>query len=280
MSGTNSDLEYSDLNGYTIITSNVYKENIDKVLLMSKLTNDVQVCQCLPSEMCAQFCQNRDMFFECTLGHCPCGEKCVNQRIQKGLRTLVTRFATHEKGYGVKATTAIKKGTIIIEYIGEVITETTYKSRILTLYRDNLHSYCMQLHGEFVIDAHQKGNLSRFINHGCSPNCHIEKWVVDKLPRLVIVASEDIDIGEELLYDYNFFLYNPHGAARCSCGSFLCRKIIGKVLSLNFNEIISSFYIFSIFSSISSISLRKSHFQVQKYPRWVVKNVLKILLVK
>jgi hypothetical protein len=42
------------------------------------------------------------------------------------------------------------------------------------------HFYFMSLSSSEVIDACIKGNLGRFINHSCEPNCRTEK--VAKLP--------------------------------------------------------------------------------------------------
>jgi histone-lysine N-methyltransferase SETD2 len=34
----------------------------------------------------------------------------------------------------------------------------------------------LQVKSDAVIDLRRKGNLSRFINHSCRPNCEIQKW--------------------------------------------------------------------------------------------------------
>jgi len=55
------------------------------------------------------------------------------------------------------------------------------------------------VNGRWSRDAAVGGNLSRFINHSCRPNCWIE--VVDK--TIWIRASRTIRHGEELTYDYS-----------------------------------------------------------------------------
>lgn len=202
---------------------------------------EIQVCHCQPDENCGQNCENRAMFYECTAGHCPCTNNCTNQRIKKWRSILVSRFITSENGYGLKALETIGKDTMVIEYVGEVITEEEYMSRVTTKYENSKNFYCIQLQGNYVVDAHEKGNFSRFINHSCSPNCHIEKWLVDGLPRLIVVASSDIKPHEELTYDYNFVFYSPEGIQVCNCGAAECRKTIGEVQYINF-----MFYSFKI----------------------------------
>lgn len=55
-----------------------------------------------------------------------------------------------------------------------------------------------------VIDA-TKGSIARFVNHSCEPNCRVEKWKVNNLPRMALFAGDrGIMTGEELTYDYNF----------------------------------------------------------------------------
>ena len=53
-----------------------------------------------------------------------------------------------------------------------------------------------------VIDPTTKGNLARFINHSCDPNCISEKWHVLGETAIGIFARRDIAAGEELSFDY------------------------------------------------------------------------------
>ena len=44
---------------------------------------------------------------------------------------------------------------------------------------------------------------AKYMNHSCEPNCNLEQWAVDGLPRMCFFAIEDINSDEELTYDYN-----------------------------------------------------------------------------
>ncbi|KAL3120471.1 hypothetical protein niasHT_000589 [Heterodera trifolii] len=55
-----------------------------------------------------------------------------------------------------------------------------------------------------VIDATKKGNVARFINHSCQPNCYAKVLLVAGEKKTVIYSKRAIEKGEEITYDYNF----------------------------------------------------------------------------
>jgi histone-lysine N-methyltransferase SETDB1 len=66
--------------------------------------------------------------------------------------------------------------------------------------------------GIFVMDAHLKGNVSRFYNHSCSPNVFvqnvfIESWDV-RFPRVAFFTATNIKAGTELVWDYSYEVKN------------------------------------------------------------------------
>ena len=76
-------------------------------------------------------------------------------------------------GAGVYATTVIPKNKRIIDYAGEKISnqESLRRER---RYIKKGHIWCFKLTNRTVIDAGVGGNLARFINHSCRPNCYID----------------------------------------------------------------------------------------------------------
>lgn len=63
-----------------------------------------------------------------------------------------------------------------MEYVGEVLDYKTFKSRTKQYAKSGeSHFYFMALNADEVIDASYKGNISRFINHSCDPNCETQK---------------------------------------------------------------------------------------------------------
>ncbi len=53
-----------------------------------------------------------------------------------------------------------------------------------------------------MIDPTYKGNLARFINHSCDPNCITVKWNVLGEVCIGIFANRDIMEDEEFTFDY------------------------------------------------------------------------------
>lgn len=78
-----------------------------------------------------------------------------------------------------------------------------------------------------IIDA-TTGSMARFVNHSCSPNCKMVKWIVAGKPRMALFAGEKpIMTGEELTYDYNFDPFSAKNVQECRCGSANCRGFLG-----------------------------------------------------
>ena len=171
-------------------------------------------------------CINRATKMEC-LGDCGCGNACQNQRFQRRQYANVTVIKTDKKGFGLRANVDMRAGDFIFEYIGEVIGERDFRKRMLQYDKEGIkHFYFMSLtKGEFV-DATKKGNLGRFCNHSCNPNCFVDKWVIDDKLRMGIFAERKIKAGEELVFNYNVDRYGADPQP-CYCGEPNCSGFIG-----------------------------------------------------
>ncbi len=66
---------------------------------------------------------------------------------------------------------------------------------------------------------------TRWINHSCAPNTRVEgRWDPEAgITRTAWVALRDIEVGEELFYDYAFA---AEVAEPCNCGAAACRGLI------------------------------------------------------
>ena len=139
-----------------------------------------------------------------------------------GRRIQVRRSGVH--GKGVFAVAPIPKGTVIIEYKGEIITWPQALRRHPHDPHDPHHTFYFHIDDKHVIDAKYGGNAARWINHACEPNCEADE--VDG--RVFIKSLRPLKPGEELFYDYGLIIddrYTPKLKKQyeCRCGSRQCR---------------------------------------------------------
>jgi uncharacterized protein len=119
----------------------------------------------------------------------------MSTRRSQALAIIRRRSKIH--GWGVYASRNITKNTRVIDYAGEKISarESLKRER---RYLKAGHIWCFKLNRSWVRDAAVGGNIARFINHSCKPNCYVH--IVND--TIWIRASRTIRKGEELTYDY------------------------------------------------------------------------------
>ena len=148
----------------------------------------------------------------------------------------VRRSAIHN--WGLFVTRPVPKDGMVVEYMGQALRNSIADHKE-QMYEHGAFKgqggdcYMFRLDGECVLDATMRGNVARFINHCCTPNCY-SKVVVEPdaeplVPgsvrgHIVIFAARDLDMGEEVTYDYKF----PVEAAKivCHCGSPKCLGVM------------------------------------------------------
>ena len=218
-----------------ILAGQNYKRIKTNIFYDVKQSGDYETpaCHCKPptepgKPVCGKSCLNRMTFTECDPDSCPLGDRCSNMAIQKQKSSVtVQRFMTRDKGWGIKTRTSVVKGTFIMEYLGEVVTDKEFKRRMQTDYKHDSHHYCLHVGEGLVIDGYRMGGECRFVNHSCAPNCEMQKWSVNGVWRMALFSKVPIDINEELTYDYNFSWFDTREGQTCHCGAAECRGIIG-----------------------------------------------------
>lgn len=121
-------------------------------------------------------------------------------------------------GRGLFAKEDIPKGVCITEYFGRTLSqEEEYTSR---------SRYLFEVTKKKTIDGWYKGNVARYINHSCKPNCEVEIYK----KRVWVFAKRKIKAGEELGYDYGKSYFDaflkPIG---CRCTKCMSEKKWAKV---------------------------------------------------
>ena len=127
-------------------------------------------------------------------------------------------------GYGVFALRRIRKGTTVIEYLGDRVSHALANERYADKDPKDGHTFLFTIDAKTVIDAGVNGNEARFVNHGCHPNCQ----TVNTGRRIFIEALRTIQPGEELAYDYQIQRDDDDPADvdvifACHCGAKSCR---------------------------------------------------------
>ena len=132
-------------------------------------------------------------------------------------------------GLGGFARRDIPKGTRIIEYAGEKISNAEADRRYDDESMKRHHTFLFILNSRTCVDAAYEGNEARFLNHSCAPNCEalIERG------HIWIEALTDIPAGAELVYDYQYeddpeYTEEDLRFYACHCGAPNCRGTIVK----------------------------------------------------
>ena len=131
-------------------------------------------------------------------------------------------------GLGVFSSRSIRKGTRMIEYIGELIDKEESNRRGLELFEESQKTggasvYIFDLNESNDLDGNKPYNDARLINHSCEPNAEM----VNEDDHLWLFALRDIRPGEEITFDYGYdlehFMDHP-----CRCGTAGC---VGYIVS-------------------------------------------------
>jgi len=133
---------------------------------------------------------------------------------------VVRRSSIHNRGLYARA--AIEEGEYIVEYRGEKITKAESERRALSQQARGQKNrsgqvYIFELNKRYDLDGNKPGNVARFANHSCEPNCE----AVNYRGRIWFVAVKDISPGDELTFDYGYALENALDHP-CKCGSSSC----------------------------------------------------------
>ncbi|XP_035524101.1 N-lysine methyltransferase KMT5A-A [Morone saxatilis] len=134
-------------------------------------------------------------------------KKHIDDLITKGIEEGMEVQQIEGKGRAVFATRCFRKGEYVVEYHGDLLQITDAKKREAE-YALNPATGCYMYYFQYLcktycVDATKEtGRMGRLINHSKNGNCQTKLHDINGVPHLILVASRDIDEGEELLYDY------------------------------------------------------------------------------
>lgn len=114
-------------------------------------------------------------------------------------------------GLGLFAQESIKKGEYIIEYIGEILNKE--EAELVTT-----NQYLFEITRNKTINGQVRWNIARYCNHACEEAGNAESEI--KKGRVFIKAIKNIEVGEEIVYDYGEEFVNEHIAPYgCRCNA-------------------------------------------------------------
>ncbi|CAJ1917330.1 unnamed protein product [Sphenostylis stenocarpa] len=198
----------------------------------------------LPYSSASLIADLKSVIYECGPS-CQCPSNCRNRVSQVGLKFRLEVFKTKNKGWALRSWDAIRAGSFICEYAGEVIDSARVEEELGS---DNLNDYIFdstriyqqleifpgdteapKIPSPLYISAINEGNVARFMNHSCSPNVlwrpviHENKNMSDL--HIAFYAIRHIPPMMELTYDYGTVLplKAVHRKKKCLCGSVKCR---------------------------------------------------------
>lgn len=139
---------------------------------------------------------------------------------------------TADRGWGLRAgSQPISRGAFVCIYAGEVIHSSVASKRMLEYDSRGINYLLVVLENigaskvlKTNVDATEKGNVGRFINHRCGdPNLVVVPVRTDSvIPLIAFFASRDISAGEELTISYGGLNRGGPQGLRCRCGSSFC----------------------------------------------------------
>ena len=80
-----------------------------------------------------------------------------------------------------------------MKYVGEIFNiDSDIGRKRINNYKNSTCTYLMRIDNNEVIDPTISGNVARFINHSCDPNCQTSKWQVLDEVCVGIFSIKDI----------------------------------------------------------------------------------------
>lgn len=180
-----------------------------------------------------------DLIYECNES-CTCSLECLNRKVQFGPCDDLQIKNFDGKGSGLITLKKLSKGNFVCEYAGEILTKTEAIRRDKEIHELKKMNYIFCLNEmstkshdkiQTFIDPSRKGNIGRYLNHSCEPNCHILSVRHDSIiPKLAIFTNREVMAMEELTFSYgNEVDESSNNLKECFCKSEKCKKYLPNI---------------------------------------------------
>jgi hypothetical protein len=127
---------------------------------------------------------------------------------------LEVRAEPEKGGFGVYAIEAVAAGEVVSVWGGYIVNT----EQLATLPHD-VQQHSVQIEEGLYSATIGGAETADFINHSCDPNLGLRG-------QITLVALRDIEVGEEVCFDYATTDCTPYDEFECRCGSAACRGTV------------------------------------------------------
>jgi len=127
---------------------------------------------------------------------------------------LEGRLKADKSGNSIFAIEPIKKGELVAVFGGVV-----YEWETFVHLPERERSLCIQVEDRHFLVPRPIGE-GDYVNHSCNPNAGLSG-------QIGLVAMRDIQVGEEVCFDYAMSDTMPYDEFECLCGAPTCRHKVG-----------------------------------------------------
>ncbi len=127
---------------------------------------------------------------------------------------LEVRAEPEKGGFGVYAIADVTAGEVVSVWGGEIVDA----EQLLTLPHE-VQQHSVQIEEGLYSATIGGAETADFINHSCDPNLGLRG-------QITLVALRDIEVGEEVCFDYAMTDCTPYDEFECHCGSAICRGTV------------------------------------------------------
>jgi uncharacterized protein len=127
---------------------------------------------------------------------------------------LEVRPDPEKGGFGVFAREAAPAGEVLVVWGGNIVTE----AQLDTLPPITQH-HSVQIDEELYLATIGELEPADYVNHSCEPNLGLRG-------QISLVALRDIQVNEEVCFDYAMTDSTPYDEFECHCGLSTCRGTI------------------------------------------------------
>ena len=167
-------------------------------------------------------CKNSKHNIMCNPDNCTFGDAgCRNRIGETYLTSCYPKKSQNEKmGFDLVAFEPIPKNVFLGQYVGKLEPpdcKPVGKYVAMVNARDSATEEIIKGVVLFYIDAEKMGNLTRFANHSCEPNCIFDQWQVEGEEQIWLKTLKDIKRGDPITYDYGDEARDFFENGKCLC---------------------------------------------------------------